>query len=113
MQVPNADAATIDPRKLRDYLLSLSHPVGRFKARFFHALGFSTDDWQRLDAAFRSQHLTQHADPVRVSRHGTTYLIRAILVGPNGQSSLAVSVWFIPSGSVTPRFITAYPGDAP
>jgi hypothetical protein len=61
--LPNAHLAEIDPEKLRGYLLSSEHPVGRFKARFFTALGFSAEYWQQLDSAFRSQHLTQDAEP--------------------------------------------------
>ena len=34
MLLPNAQGAIIDEAKLRDYLLSEVHPVGRFKARF-------------------------------------------------------------------------------
>ena len=35
MRLPNAELAIIDPKKIRDYLLSSVHPVGRFKAHFF------------------------------------------------------------------------------
>jgi hypothetical protein len=57
--LPNAETAIIDSAKLHGYLLSQSHPIGRFKARFFNALGFSADRFSELEAAFRSQHLTQ------------------------------------------------------
>ena len=40
MRLPNANQVRIDDRKVREYLLSRTHPVGRFKARFFAALGF-------------------------------------------------------------------------
>ena len=40
MKLPRADRVQIDDRKVREYLLSRSHPVGRFKARFFAAVGF-------------------------------------------------------------------------
>ena len=63
MLIPNADRATIDPAKLRDYLLSATHPIGRFKARFFNALGFAADRWEELAEALRLQHLTQHGQP--------------------------------------------------
>jgi hypothetical protein len=56
--LPNADRAEIDPEKLHGYLLSLAHPVGRFKARFFTALGYSAARWRELDVDFRTQHLT-------------------------------------------------------
>ena len=39
LRIPNADRAVIEPTKLHDYLLSRGHPVDRFKASFFLALG--------------------------------------------------------------------------
>lgn len=113
MVLPNADRAQVDPDKLRGYLLSSTHPIGRFKARFFYALGFSADNWQELEQAFRIQHLTQDAQPADASEHGQKYTIRAILIGPNGQAAFVVSVWFIGKGGTVPRFVTAYPGDTP
>ena len=111
MLVPSADRATIEPAKLRDYLLSSTHPIGRFKARFFVALGFTADRWGELAEAFRIQHLTQDAEPAPATVHGQTYTIRAILNGPTGQSGMVVSVWFMPTRGDVPRFVTAYPGD--
>lgn len=113
MVLPNADRAQIDPDKLRGYLLSSTHPIGRFKARFFNALGFSADTWQELEQAFRIQHLTQDAQPADTAKQGQKYTIRAILIGPNGRAASVVSVWFLEMGGSAPRFITAYPGDAP
>src|SRR5471030_2789392 len=103
--------AEIDSEKLRGYLLSATHPVGRFKARFFAALGYSADDWQTLEADLRIQHLSQDAEPGAVTPHGQPYTIRAILKGPNGESAPLVSVWFIRSSAQEPHFVTAYPGD--
>jgi hypothetical protein len=39
MKLPEAQRAVIAPAKIRDYLFSTSHPVGRFKAPFFDSLG--------------------------------------------------------------------------
>jgi len=52
--LPNADRAVVEDAKVRDYLLSPSHPVGRFKSVFFIALGFSLDQWQILRDALLS-----------------------------------------------------------
>jgi hypothetical protein len=109
--LPNADEAVIDRAKLRDYLLSTTHPLGRFKARFFNALGFTADNWQELASALRTQHLTQEMAPVPAIQSGQKFTIRAILTGPNGQSAPIVSVWFVRAGETAPRFVTAYPGD--
>lgn len=109
--VPNADRATIDSAKLLDYVRSATHPVGRFKARFFAALGFASNRWEELANALRIQHLTQDAEVGILTVHVQKYTIRAILLGPSGQSAIIVSVWFISAGGDVPRFVTAYPGD--
>ena len=111
MLLPNAERAAIDPKKLRGYLLSLTHPVGRFKARFFGALGYSADEWQTLEADLRIQHLTQDTERGAVTPYGQAYTIRAILKGPNGESASVASIWFVRSSTHEPHFVTAYPGD--
>ena len=110
MLLPNAGLAIIDVAKVRDYVLSPHHPVGRFKARFFAALGFSADRWQTFDRALREQHLTQAATSMGTQAHGEAFAIRAILRGPTGVSGVVVSVWFVRIGEDVPRFVTAYPG---
>ena len=112
MLLPNADSAVIDPAKLHGYLLSQTHPIGRFKARFFAALGFSAGSWDGLETALRTQHLGQDALLTESGPHGQSYAIRAILTGPNGQSAAVVSIWFVRVGEQHPRFVTAYPGGA-
>jgi len=48
VRLPNADRTVVEDAKVRDYLLSPTHPVGRFKSVFFVALGFSADRWELL-----------------------------------------------------------------
>ena len=109
MLLPNAERAVIDPSKLDGYVLSASHPVGRFKARFFAALGFTSDNWRDFEAALRAQHLTQAAVAEPVEALGQPFTIRAILKGP-ASSALVTSVWFFRAGEEAARFVTAYPG---
>ncbi|MEO6486777.1 MAG: DUF6883 domain-containing protein [Thermoanaerobaculia bacterium] len=113
MKIPNANRASVEATKLRDYLLTPSHPVGRFKAPFFAALGYSQDQWPQLEADLRSQHVLQDAEPAAASSYGQKYEIRAILVGPDGRSAEVVTIWIILAGEDAPRFVTAYPGGAP
>jgi hypothetical protein len=113
VKLPNASRAIIDPAKLRDYLLSPGHPVGRFKAPFFAALGYVQEQWQQLEADLRAQHLSQEAQPAATSLYGEKYEIRAILTGAGGRSTEVVSVWIILAGEDAPRFVTAYPGGTP
>ncbi|MBS1816645.1 MAG: adhesin [Acidobacteria bacterium] len=109
MLLPNAQDAIIDEAKLRDDLLSEVHPVGRFKARVFAALGFTAGNWREFDEALRTQHLTEPAVRGTAEAFGQSYTIRAILKGPAG-AALVTSVWFLRTGDAAPRFVTAYPG---
>lgn len=97
-------------KRLQAYLLSQTHPVGRFKARFFAALGYSAERWQEFEADLRAQHLSQDATPGEIMPEGQLFTIRAILKGPNAQSAVVLSVWFIAAVGGVPRFVTAYPG---
>jgi hypothetical protein len=45
--LPGADHAVVEGGKVRDYLLSPEHPIGRFKALFFNTLGYARNQWQR------------------------------------------------------------------
>ena len=112
MKLPAADRAHVDTQKVRDYLLSSSHPVGRFKATFFMALGYSAQDWERLRDDLLALARSGAARPGGPSPHGEKYEVRATLVGPNGRSGLVLSVWIVRSfhGEAFPRFVTVFPG---
>ena len=109
MRIPNADRAIIDPVKLYGYLLSPSHPIGRLKAAFFRALGYSAEEWRQLGTDLRSQHLSQDVTLEEQTPYGRKYSISATRIGPSGSSADVVSVWFVRTGEEIPRFVTAYP----
>jgi hypothetical protein len=106
------DAATADipAEKLRDYLLSQVHPVGRYKSVVFRSLGYSADQWPLLERDLRSM-LVAEATALEVTEHGPKYAVRGAVTGPNGRKMAVLSVWIILLGEAAPRFVTAYPGD--
>lgn len=110
MRLPNSDSAEIPTEKLRDYLLSVAHPIGRFKSVFFRGLGYKVDDYEALANGIRSI-LSGDAEAVETAKFGTKYVVRGVLAGPNGRAAAIVTVWIILSGTTTPRFVTAYPED--
>ena len=109
MRMPNTDRAVIEPIKLHGYLLSRTHPAGRSKSRFFAALGYAADEWWRLEADLRIQHLPRDAIMRARTRYGQKYEIRATLIGPSGRSERVISGWIVRPGEDFPRFVTAYP----
>lgn len=110
MRLPNWERAEILPEKLRDYLLSESHPVGRFKAAFFLRLGYTGGEWQRLEADLRAQHLILDAQESEPNVYGRKFTITGPLTGPSGRTEPLISVWVIRRAEGVPRFVTAYPG---
>jgi hypothetical protein len=82
MKLPAGDRALIDPSKVRDYLLSPSHPVGRFKAVFFAAVGFEQGDWRLLVAELARLASEGEAMPTEASDYGQKYEIRGTIAGP-------------------------------
>jgi len=109
MKLPNSDRATIDERKLIDYVLSPEHPIGRFKAAFFRRHGFSVDNWQALGEQLLSLAWNEDAEEGERSRYGQKYLVSGILRGNSGQEVEVQSVWIILHGDDIPRLVTVYP----
>lgn len=112
MELPNARQAIVDPAKIRDYLLSPEHPVGRAKARFFGALGFRQVEWPLLREALLA-HAFGEAELSGSGPRGQKYAVRGILQGPVGRGTPVISVWIVLAGEDLPRLVTAYPGEAP
>ncbi len=107
--LPNGGQAIVDERKVREYLLSPSHPVGRFKAKFFASLGFGSENWRELSAAIMKIAGSDTARLVEENQYGRKYLVFGTLTGPTGASAAVQSVWFVGSGDDTPRLVTVYP----
>jgi len=110
VRLPNADRAAVEDAKVRDYLLSPTHPVGRFKSVFFVALGFSADQWEILRDALLDLARVGDANPGQASPFGFKFEIRAILRGPSGRQANVVTVWMVSNGQDFPHFVTAFPG---
>ncbi len=111
MNLPAADRALIRPEKLRDYLLSTEHPVGRFKAAFFARLGYSRADWQKLQQDILQIARTGTALERQASTFGRKYEVNGILRGPSGREALVTTVWIVKIGEDYPWLVTVYPGD--
>ena len=110
MKLPHAERAQVSPEKLSGYLLSETHPIGRFKARFFQALGYRADAWEVLEHDLLEAARTGDAARIR-SPYGDKYEIPCTLKGPSGLSAPVMAVWIIHGGYDIPRFVTAYPAE--
>lgn len=110
MKLPNSEAAAIAPEKLRDYLLSETHPIGRYKAAFFRHCGYGSDEWEILANDIREL-LSEDATELESNEYGRKYTITGAVVSPDGRELVITTVWIILTGEDFPRFVTAYPED--
>jgi len=109
MGLPNAEAARIEADKLEGYLLSETHPVGKFKAKFFRGVGFAESNvdvlLHGLLAIARSEEVIETLSSV----HGVKYVVDGVIPAPFGARVKLRTVWIIDQGEDRPRFVTAYP----
>jgi len=110
MSLPGVDRAVVSASKTRDYLLSDSHPVGRFKAAFFAALGYTAGGWEDLAADLRRHAMDNDASATEANQYGQKYEVRGKITGPAGRAAALVAVWIVLRGEDFPRFVTAFPG---
>ncbi len=71
MRLPGGHQVRIEERKVRDYLLSATHPVGRFKARVFASAGVRwpiTTSWPCVPHRSTGRRTTRCSGPSRRKR---------------------------------------------
>lgn len=109
MKLPNRQKVFIPEAKIREYLLSPSHPYGRHKAAFFKRFGFSAESPGVLASALRAH--AEQCDVMRVdeTEFGTRYIVEGQLRTPDGRAPTVRVVWFIEKGENRPRLVTVYP----
>lgn len=105
----SASDAVIAPEKLRDYILSPTHPDGRAKAAYLARLGYVQSEWRRLEEDVRQQILSRDAEQAKPSAYGQKYEILGPLTGPNGTAAWIRSIWIVLKGEEIPRLVTLIP----
>lgn len=108
MQLPNADNAAIDLRKLSDYCLSFEHPRGRHKAQVFaSALGLTATNAETLRDALRDAARKEEAILGIRDEYGDRFVVDFMLEGPTGRARVR-STWMIRRGENFPRLTSCY-----
>jgi hypothetical protein len=109
MQLPGGNRAFVAPAKVRDYLLSPTHPTGQFKSQFFARLGFRRAAWPVLLRTLESIAAAGEAELATATRFGQKYVVRGTVQARAGRIVPIVTVWIVLTTEDFPRFITAYP----
>lgn len=108
MRLPRADHVRVDERKVRAYLLSETHPVGRYKARIFAAIGFDANMAAAFVAVVRQIAAVGDVSKVHDNQFGRKYTVPGELKGPFGTLRV-LTVWFQEAGHEDVRLVTIRP----
>jgi hypothetical protein len=109
MKLPGREKTYIPSPKLHEYLLSKTHSVGKWKARFFRSLGFDETNADVLEQRLIAIAHAEDVMEVVVSTHGTKYVVDGLLQSPDGRMVQVRTIWNVDVGQDRPRFVTAYP----
>jgi hypothetical protein len=109
LKLPHKEKAYIARNKLTDYLLSKTHPIGRWKRRSFIEIGLNEKNVDTLERALMTIVNSEEVEDSISSPYGIKYIVDGMLEGPSGGKLELRTVWIIEKGKDTPRFVTAYP----
>ena len=90
-----------------NYLLSSSHPAGKYKSYFFNAIGYAKNDWRQLEEDIRSL-LENDVSIGDKTECGQKYEIIGDIQSPSGRVVQIITIWIILNGENFPKFVTAY-----
>ncbi|MCU6452943.1 hypothetical protein LPN01_02510 [Sphingomonas sp. A2-49] len=99
----------VEMAKIRDYLLSDSHPTGRAKAAFFRSFGFTLTDAVGLAAAIDQHGATRPVVGIRTNDFGIKHEVRCTLIAPDGRQPCIITIWLQAAGETSVRLISASP----
>ena len=106
--LPDAIKAYIEEAKIRGYLLKSDHPQNGGKTAFFHAFGFTSEQWTVLRDALMVHAITNDVVDTTHSSHGTKHVVRCSVQTPDGRNPCITTIWIV-EGERSPRLVTAYP----
>ena len=109
LKLPNSEKAIVNERKLKEYLLSRTHPIGRFKAAFFQELGFTLERWDDLRSQILVLARSGAAEAAETTDYGQKYVVFGTLVGDGGATAEVLTVWILLKDDDRPRLVTVYP----
>jgi hypothetical protein len=108
MRLPNGERAVVDRRKIQNYILSVTYPQGRNKARvFLSALGLTASDADELRTALLEAATTGEAIPGLTDDFGTRYTIDFEIVRSDKRARIR-SAWIVDRRDGVPRMTTCF-----
>ncbi len=108
MNLPNADHAVVDVRKLRDYVLNTEHQRGRHKARVFAStFGIKVDDAEAFRGYLLQAAKLQDVIVGDVGDYGTQYRMDIKFTWNEKSDDIRIT-WFVRIDEDFPRLVSCF-----
>jgi hypothetical protein len=108
MRLPKGELAIVDDRKVIDYLLSSTHPIGRHKAQVFKsALGLTAEGAVFFKDELRRAAIEGEAEITGEDAYGVRFRIDFQLT-LNSKTAVIRSAWLSSAKDQPPVFLTAF-----
>ena len=109
MKLPELYQIIIPKKKIIDYLLSLSHTIGKHKARYFYKVGFSVENREQFSDA-----IIEIVRDINISKqfqnnYGTIFIIEGEMKTPSNTKIKVRTVWIVLTNQNIATLITVYP----
>jgi len=117
VKLPNQKNASVSLSKISDYLISETHPVGKWKAKIFQSHGYTQKNIDSLRDGLLSIANEEEVNDIIIchrqkkdrSRPFCPNRPRSWVKTPSGKELNVKTIWIIDTGQEIPRFVTAYP----
>ena len=109
MRFDEENKVVVNGSKILEYLLNLSHPNGRHKAKFFMEFGFSKEMYNQLKEALIF-HLKDNITSENIlTKYGRKITKDCMIRTPDKRNPCIRTVWIIKEEPDLISFVTAYP----
>lgn len=108
MKVPYCKYAYASRNKI-EYLISLTHVVGKHKAVVFRSRGFNESNMDLLEDELLNIINSCDIVSTRITSWGVGYRVDGLINTPDGRTINLTTAWFVDNGKRPPRFVSAYP----
>lgn len=106
MRLPRAERATIDPRKVSEYLFNRANPDGWAKGAFFERFGFRAHDSEELAAALLRHGQENPVTHSAATPYGEKWETTGPIISPDGRNPVIRTAWHQNRGEEAPHFVS-------
>jgi len=109
MKLTEKHPIIIPKEKITEYLLSLTHTKGKYKARYFYNFGFTVEKWELFSDAIKEIVENININKTFSNKYGTTFIVEGNIKTPFNADIKVRTVWIVLLNQNNASLVTVYP----